>query len=395
MTEFDVIIIGGGPSGSVAASYLAMNKVNVAVMERENFPRFHIGESLLPASMPIYKEIGFYDKLAASQKYIQKYGARFIDYSNDDEIYFGFDGGFNPDIPMAFEVERSEFDKDLLDHAKSCGATVLQPERVKEITEHADFLSVITNKGEYRAKYIIDSTGRDAFLGKRKNLRSADKDLNNFAVFAHFNGVTRYEGKNEGDITIGLLPNRSWTWIIPFKGEKTSVGIVASSMNVPQGMDLNEYLDTELRKSPRVMEMMKHAERTMEVTTIANYSQTNAEYYGDRWIMSGDASTFLDPIFSSGVYVASQSGLFAAQTTLKALGDKLKFTECDLGKDYEQLVRKGIQRFKNLIMLFYTGNFVKQMKQTLERKNMREGFTSAVAGDVWNDKNFLFEKGVL
>ncbi len=394
MKNFDVIIIGGGPSGSVAASHLAKNGINVAVIERENFPRFHIGESLLPASMPIYKEIGFFPKLAAG-KFIEKYGARFIDYTNDDEIYFGFGNGFNPDIPMAFEVERSEFDKDLLDHAKECGAMVFQPERVKDVEEHADYLTITTNKDQYQAKYVLDCTGRDAFLGKKQALRSADKDLNNFAVFAHFVGVQRYSGKNEGDITVGLLPNRSWTWIIPFKGEKTSVGVVASSINVPPGMDLNEYLDTQLRQSPRVTNIMKNAERTMEVTTIANYSQTCSQYYGDRWMMSGDASTFLDPIFSSGVHVGSQSSLFAAKTLIQALQKNLKITEQGLGADYEAQVRKGIARFKNLIMLFYNGNFVTQMKQTLERKNMREGFTSAVAGDVWNDRNFLFEKGVL
>jgi flavin-dependent dehydrogenase len=394
MKRHDVIIIGGGPAGSVAASYLAKNNMDVLVIERENYPRFHIGESLLPASMPIYKDIGFFEKLARG-KYIEKYGARFIDYTNDDEIYFGFDDGFNADIPMSFEVERCEFDKDLLEHAKSLGAQVLQPERVKEVEEKEDHLRVLTNKGEYEAKYVIDATGRDAFLGKRKDLRSADKDLNNFAVFAHFTGVARYEGRSEGDITIGLLPQRSWSWIIPFKGDRTSVGVVASSINVAPGMDLHQHLESELRKSPRVEKMMKDSERVTEVTTIANYSQSCKEYFGRRWILAGDASTFLDPIFSSGVHVASQSGQFAALTTIRAIKENKNFTDSQLGAEYEALVRKGISRFKNLIMLFYEGQFVSQMKQTLERKNMRQGFTSAVAGDVWNDKNFIFEKGVL
>jgi len=394
MSQHDVIIIGGGPSGAVAGSYLAKNGIKTILFEREIYPRFHIGESLLPASMPIYKEIGFYPKLADG-RYIEKYGARFIDYGTDDEIYFGFDDGLNPDIPMAFEVERKYFDADILAHAKSLGVDVRQPERVKDVTETEDGVRVVTNQGEYTAKYLIDATGRDAFMGKRKKMRHADKDLNNFAVFAHYIGCERYPGKDEGDITIGLLPDRSWSWIIPFKGDVTSVGIVASSINVPQGMDLSEYLETEIRKSPSVAKIMEKAERTTEIITIANYSQSCEGYYGKRWMMSGDASTFLDPIFSSGVHVASQSGKFAALATIAALKGGKNYTDDQLGANYEAAVRKGIARFKNLIMLFYTGNFVHQMKQTLDRPNMRKGFTSAVAGDVWDDNNFLFQKGVL
>jgi flavin-dependent dehydrogenase len=394
MSKHDVIIIGGGPGGAVTGSFLAKNGVDTVLFEREAYPRFHIGESLLPASMPIYKEIGFFDKLN-SGNYIQKYGARFIDYTTDDEIYFGFNDGLNPEIPMAFEVERKHFDKDILEHAQSLGVDVRQPERVKDIVEMDDGIKVVTNRGEYEAKYVIDATGRDSFIGKRKFMRTADKDLNNFAVFAHYTGCARYEGKNEGDITVGLLPNRSWSWIIPFKGDVTSVGIVASSVNVPQGMDLCEYLETETRRSPRVAKILEKAERTTEVTTIANYSQGCESFFGKRWIMAGDASKFLDPIFSSGVHVAGQSGKFAALATIEALKGGKNYTDDKLGANYEELVRKGINRFKNLIMLYYTGNFVRDMKTTLQRENMRKGFTSAVAGDVWDDNNFLFQKGVL
>lgn len=394
MQKHDVVIIGGGPSGAVAGTYLARAGVDVAIVERERFPRFHIGESLLPATMPIFKEIDFYKTLSAG-KYIEKYGARFVDYETDEEVYFGFAEGWNPDIPMAFEVERSQFDLDLLEHAKKSGVTVYQPERVKTIFEDNDQIRLTTSTRELSCKYMIDSTGRDSMLGKSKQVRTANKGLNNFAVFAHFTGVERYNGKDEGDITIGLLPNRSWIWIIPFKGETTSVGLVASSVDVPQGTDLSEFLHQQLQRSPRVAKMMANAERTMEVTTIANYSQGCSHLYGPRWMMSGDAAFFLDPIFSSGVHVGCTSGKLAAQTLIKALKDNTLMTDKNLGADYEQEFRKGVSRFRNLIMLFYGGRFVPQMKQTLIRENMRKGFTSAVAGDVWDDSNFLFQKSVL
>ena len=417
--NYDVAIIGGGPAGSICASYLAKQNLRVLVIEREKFPRFHIGESLLPASIPIYKEIDFFPVLKNSGKYIEKFGARFIDFSNDDEIYFGFENGLNPEIPMAYEVERCDFDLDLLNHAKNLGADILQPARVCAFTEsdsdisimvsllpgtkldskktnQTDFNNIPSGKIQINANYLIDTTGRDSFVGKKLNQRYAHKDLNNFAVFSHFVNVKRYPGKNEGDITIGLLPDRSWIWIIPFKGEKTSVGVVSSSINVPQGIDLETHLLQQIFLSPKAKAMMENAERVMEVTTIANYSQGCNHFYGKRWLLAGDSAAFLDPIFSSGVHVAGMSAKLAAETILKAYKyDKCDFAFEDLGKIYEGSFRTGIDRFRNLIRLFYSGNFVEKMKTTLLRENMRKGFTSAVAGDMWNDENFLFDKGVL
>lgn len=394
MKLFDVIIIGGGPGGSVAGSYLAKNGLECLLLEREEYPRFHIGESLLPASMPIYKEIGFYETLE-NGPYIEKYGARFIDYRNDDEVYFGFNDGWNPEIPMAFEVERCHFDRDILAHAKKLGVDVRQPERVIDVEFFDEHVEVTTNKARYQASFLIDSTGRDSFLAKRMKMRHAHKDLNNFAVFAHYVGVERYSGKSEGDITIGLLPDRSWSWIIPFKGEKTSIGVVASSKNLPNGLDLGEYMQQALLASPRVERIMKNAERVSEFMTIANYSHGSETFVGDRWICAGDAAAFLDPIFSSGVHVASTSAKLAAQAVMEALKGGQTLRQNGIHERYEKTVRKGVDRFHNLISLFYQGAFVEQMKKTLQRENMRAGFTSAVAGDMWDDTNFLFEKGVL
>jgi flavin-dependent dehydrogenase len=390
----DVIIIGGGPGGSTAAAFLRQAGLEVVIFEREEYPRFHIGESLLPASMPIFKETGFYETLAAGE-YIEKYGARFIDYRNDDEVYFGFDNGLNREIPMAFEVERAKFDRDILNHARKLGCEVRQPERVREVEFLDDRVRVHATGGVLEARFVMDCSGRDSFFGKRMKMRHAHKDLNNFAVFAHYDGVERYAGRDEGDITIGLLADRAWTWIIPFKGGKTSVGVVASSSLTPMGGDPAAYLEERLLGSPRMREMMKNAERESEVITIANYSHGNESFVGDRWICSGDAAAFLDPIFSSGVHVSVQSSKLAALTVIEALKTGVTLRQNDLHTRYEQTVRKGVERFRNLIQLFYQGHFVEQMKKTLQRDNMRAVFTSAVSGDMWNDANFLFDKGVL
>lgn len=394
MKKYDVVVLGGGPGGSVAGAVLAKGGLNVAVIEREEFPRFHIGESLLPASMPLFKEIGFYPTLA-SGKYLEKYGARFIDYRNEDEIYFGFPGGLNPDIPMAFEVPRAEFDKDLLQFAVSCGVDLYQPERVIAIDVTDSGAKVKTDKNEFTCDYVMDITGRDSLLGKKMVARQQNKDLNNVAVFSHYKGVQRYTGKNEGDITIGLLPDRAWTWIIPFKGDVTSVGVVCSSSLFDGKEGLEAHLQKSLFGSVRVANIMKDAVRVGDMHTIGNYSHTSDKFHGDRWILSGDAAMFIDPIFSSGVHLSISSSKSAAETVLRAFKTQASLNHPSLGPAYEAHYRKGAKRFYNLISLFYKGHFVEQMKKTLTLENMRKGFTSAVAGDVWNEDNFLFEKNVL
>ncbi len=391
--KHDVLVIGGGPGGSMAATLLAQKGLDVGIIEREEYPRFHIGESLLPASMPLFKETGFYDVLN-SGKYITKCGARFIDYRNEDEVYFGFAMGLNPNIPTAFEVERSEFDRDILAFAVKSGATLYQPENVIEMDFTDDGVHVQTDKHRFSAQYLMDVSGRDSLIGKRMKIREVNADLNNVAVFAHFKGVARRTGMDEGDITIGLLPDRAWTWIIPFKGDVTSIGVVKSAKFAGH-TDMEAYLNENLLKSETVRELMKNSTRVSEIRSIGNYSHTCSKFFGERWILSGDAAMFLDPIFSSGVHMSVSSSKFAAETILRAFADKRPLTDPDLGAPYEEKVRRGAKRFHNLISLFYEGHFVEHMKKTLTLENMRKGFTSALAGDVWNESNFLFNKNIL
>lgn len=394
MKKHTVVVVGGGPGGSSAAAWLAQRSVDVAIIERESYPRFHIGESLLPASMPVFKETGVYDSLN-SGKYIRKFGARFVDYANDDEIYFGFQDGLNPDIPMAFEVPRAEFDRDLLQHAQKSGATLYQPERVTACELGSNGVVLKGHHDEYHAEYLIDASGRDAVIGKQLDVRRTNKDLNNIAVFAHYRGVTRQPGQREGDITIGLLPDRAWTWLIPFQGDITSVGVVCSSALFDGQGQLPEYLERRLCGSQRVRDAMQHAQLASEVMSIGNYSHSCDKFFGERWILAGDAALFLDPIFSSGVHLSVSSSVLAARAVHDALRTQNNLQENGTGQRYEAHFRLGAGRFRNLIGLFYEGNFVGQMKKVLERENLRKGFTSVVAGDVWNDANFLFQKGIL
>jgi flavin-dependent dehydrogenase len=391
--KYDVVIVGGGPGGSHAATLLAQAGKRVAVIEREEYPRFHIGESLLPASMPLLKKTGFYDILN-SGRYITKYGAHFIDYQTEDEIYFGFADGLNPDIPSAFEVEREKLDKDMLAFAAKCGADVFQPEQVLEFDLLPGGVRLQTDKHRFEAEYMMDISGRDSLIGKRLKMRQVNADLNNVAVFAHYKGVHRRPGNLEGDITVGLLPNAAWSWIIPFKGEITSVGVVASAKFVGTP-DLQKYLKDNLLMSGRVREMMKDAVQVGEFHSVGNYSHTCSKFYGERWVCAGDAALFLDPVFSSGVHMSLSSSTFAAEKILAAFDQKRPLTDADLGPEYEAKVRLGAGRFKNLIMLFYEGHFVAKMNKMANREFMLKGFTSALAGDVWNEENYLFQKKVL
>jgi flavin-dependent dehydrogenase len=395
MKKHDVIIIGGGPGGSTLAAFLAKKGYDVAIFEREAYPRFHIGESLLPASMPIFKETGFYETLAGG-KYIKKYGARFVDYQTEEEIYFGFEGGINADIPMAFEVERRDFDSDILAHAVKCGATLYQPEDVKDVSFFDSHVSVRTWKGEeVEAKYVVDATGRSALIGRKNQNRVPHEDLNNVAVFSHFAGVKRKSGKNEGDITIGLLPDRSWSWIIPFQGGKTSVGVVSNSTVFKATPDLSQYLIDRLEESAILKDYMAGAERTQEVTVISNYSHHCAEYYGDRWMLIGDAAAFLDPIFSSGVHISVTSAKLASRVLEECLKTGASIRASGLGAKYQQELNLGIKRFHNLITMFYTSNFVAAMKKTISRPHTYAAFTSAIAGDMWNEDNVVFKMNSL
>jgi len=388
-----VLIIGGGPGGSTLGTLLSQNGVDVGLFEREAFPRFRIGESLLPASMDILKETGFYKILEGGQ-YLRKYGAQFIGHHVAEEIYFDFADGLNPDHEMAFEVPRAKFDSDILDFAIGQGLKVYQPEQVREVQIRANFVEVTTNRETYRAKYVADASGRSAFLGKQLKMSHPNRDFDRVAVFAHYVGVQRPEGKREGDIIIGILPDRSWSWMIPFLGNRTSVGAVVGVKNLDKRAGLENYLQNQVNECPFFKSAMKNAKRMTEVQAISNYSHQCETTIGERWITLGDAAVFLDPVFSSGVHLSLYSAKMAAQVMGESLTSGIPLNSQNHSINYEAKLQVGVKRFHSLIRIFYDSEFVTRMQKMLTLKNTRRAFTAAIAGDMWNEDNFLFKMGV-
>ena len=387
-TKFDCVIIGGGPGGSTLGTLLAQAGWNVAIVEKETFPRFRIGESLLPYSMPIFRKTGFI-KVLDSGKYIRKYGAQFVDHRTAKEIYFRFDGDINEaSEPFAFEVPREEFDIDLLEYAKNQGVTLFQPENVKDVVLESDHVRIRTDRQELIASYVADASGRMSLLGNQLKLRKPNDDLNNVAVFAHFTGVTRKEGRAEGDIIIGVLPDNSWSWIIPFKGDRTSVGIVTAARNIDKSSVFDGYVQQRLAATP-LKGRMENSKRVSDVMIISNYSATCETIAGDRWISVGDAGMFLDPIFSSGVHLSMSGANFAADVLQQAAKKSIPLSSAELR--YEENVRRGVKRFHWIIRMFYDTDFVASMERAMERPNLKQAFTAIVAGDVWNDENVAFK----
>ena len=390
----DVVIVGGGPGGSTLATLLASQGIDVALIEKESHPTFKVGESLLPYSMDILKKSGAYDTINQGQ-YIKKYGAQFIDWKEEEELYFDFKNGLDNKHQFSFEVLRSEFDKELLEHAISRGCKIYQPENVKSFFEYKDFIEIKTDCRKIRSKYLVDASGRCALMGRKLKLRRRNKKFSNIAIFTHYENVKQNKGRHKGDIIIGILPNKSWSWIIPFKNKTSSIGIVLDAKSHIKSDLLNEkFIRQMLSSHKKLNEYILNAKALYQVRVASNYSETCETFHGSRWILIGDAAVFLDPVFSTGVHCALKSADLACEVIMSALKFKKPFNELEETRIYEDNMRKGIQRFEGLLELFYNTKFTESMKKVGQRPELLKAFTSIIGGDVWNDQNCLFQLGL-
>jgi flavin-dependent dehydrogenase len=359
--DFDVAIIGGGPGGSSAATALARRGRRVLVLERERFPRFHIGESQLSWINEVLQALGAHEAVAGAG-FVEKWGATFRGPDAAADQYADFEAAVETPTPRTFQVLRERFDEILLRHAGRCGATVLEAHRFVEAIFDADGVTLrYADAGgaelSVRVRVVVDASGRAGVLAKRFGCHEVDPVLRNIAVHAQYEGIPRERGRRAGDIRVFTRPDMGWLWLIPLSDTVTSVGAV-----IPQAVHQREARATAeeslahyLTDTPAAAPLLTSARRVSAARFDADYSYLATRMAGDRWVAVGDAAAFLDPIFSTGVLLAMQGGLDAAEAIDKGLrrGD----VAARAFVRYERLVRRRYHHFRRFVVGFYDPAF--------------------------------------
>jgi flavin-dependent dehydrogenase len=360
--DFDFAVAGGGPAGSSSAISLAQLGHSVVLFERETFPRFHIGESLLSTANDAFAALGVTKKIEAAC-FPEKWGARLYRHDGQSGRYVDFTGVREVNRPQTYQVCRQEFDRILLERAREVGVEIREGCHVTacEFAPDAAILDVASradgSAGRVHVRTIVDATGRGGLLARKFNLRTEEPLLANIAIFSHYTNVPRLEGPRPDDIRLIARSDAGWFWLIPISKEMTSVGVVLPKLlyrSLANGSP-EETLDSAISDTPIVAELMREARREWPVRVEKDFSYSASRYAGHRWILAGDAGSFLDPVFSTGVSIAMESGIEAAAELHRALA-RNDFSEVSFAA-FSRRQRKRFQAFRRFVVGFYTPQF--------------------------------------
>jgi flavin-dependent dehydrogenase len=378
----DVLIVGAGPGGATLASMLAREGVSTLLVDKDEFPRFHIGESLLPCDLALFDKLGLDMKALG---FLYKGGAEFYDERTGDHTVFSFAQGLPGTPDHAFQVERAKFDKAVLDCALRDGARFEAGVRVSGISPATDAVTVHTSAGDRRARFVVDATGQDALFAHRERSLRRIEDFGLAAVFRHFDQLSdevwnelAVEGR--GNIRV-LMIDEGWVWIIPLAGKRVSVGVVSRK----RGID-NALFEQTYASSPMLQRLTKGCPRT-ELRIIRNFSYRNVKTRGPRWACLGDAALFLDPVFSSGVSLAMLSADKFAEVLVPALRENREH-DPELTRPVSEHMAICYTTFGSLVGAFYHTKLVANLFFARDPDPaIRAGIISTLAGDVWRDDN--------
>ena len=387
--DFDFAVVGGGPAGSSSAISLRQHGHSVVLFERETFPRFHIGESLLSTANDAFAALGV-AKQIESAGFPEKWGARLYTHDGQSGRYVDFTNVREVTKAQTYQVCRQEFDRILLERARKVGVDVREACNVTgcEFTPDAAILDVAsrvdgaTSRMQVRA--LVDATGRGGLLARKFDLRTEEPRLANIAIYSHYTNVPRLEGRRPDDIRLIARSDAGWFWLIPISKELTSVGVVLPKdlyRRLANGDSAEEALNRTISDTPIVAELMREARREWAVRVEKDFSYSASAYAGDRWILAGDAGSFLDPVFSTGVSIAMESGIEAAAELHRAFG-RNDFSASSFAA-FSRRQRKRFERFRRFVVGFYTPQFRDVFFSPEPPKLIFRSVTTVLAGK-WN-----------
>lgn len=377
-------MIGGGPAGSTIAALLAERGRNVVLVEKARHPRFHIGESLLPLNLPLFERLGVHEEIRRIG--MPKYGAEFVSPWHDKAITFDFANAWDKSLATAYQVRRSEFDRILFSNAARRGAQTIEGCRITGVDFQDDGATATARhddgrEEQWQTRFIVDASGRDTFLANKLGIKRRNRKHNSAAIFGHFSGAKRLPGKAAGNITVFWFEH-GWFWFIPLADGATSVGAVCWPYYMKsREREPRQFLLDTIALCPPLAERLSAATLISPVTATGNYSYAAERAKGRNYVMLGDAFAFIDPVFSTGVFIAMHSAFVAADAIETCL-DNPRRAAAAL-RTFDASMRRGPAVFSWYIYRVTTPSLRHMFMNPLNRFRVQEALLSVLAGDIF------------